>query len=101
MVLVGGNKEMKAVVGDRGMIRPDDATRAAIRRDRANAIGFFRVCIDENGNVDWVATLKSTGYASYDRKITVELQQQKYTPLIVDGQPVSVCTTEAFQYGYR
>jgi hypothetical protein len=83
-------------------IAPDDAIKTQIQKSHVDKVtGSFRVCLDETGSVESILPLRSTGYASYDRKITTGIQQWKYTPYLIDNLPAPVCTTVTFIYSQR
>jgi hypothetical protein len=83
-------------------IAPDDAIKTLIQRSRSQKVmGTFRVCLDEAGSVEEILPLRSTGYASYDRKITAGILSWKYAPYLVDDKPVPVCTAVTFIYSQR
>ncbi|HEX7699392.1 MAG TPA: hypothetical protein VF403_01640, partial [Kofleriaceae bacterium] len=93
--------EGRRISGDK-RIAPDDAIKTLIERSRVDRIkGTFRVCIDESGSVETILPLRSTGYASYDRKITAGILTWKYAPYLVDGEAVPVCTGVTFIYSQR
>jgi hypothetical protein len=105
LVLAGPNAtkmiEGRRISGTK-MIAPDDAIKTLIQRSRVDRItGSFRVCLDEGGNVESILPLRSTGYASYDRKITAGILTWKYSPYLIDGEAVPVCTGVNFIYSQR
>ena len=93
--------EGKRVAGDR-MLVPDDDTKVVIQKMRVTrVIGTFRVCLDEAGGVESVLPMKSTGLPTYDRVLVAGIYRWKYTPYMIDGQPVPVCTAITFIYSQR
>lgn len=93
--------EGKRIRGNR-LITPDDRTKTAIRHASVGRlIGSFRVCVDDQGTVESVLPLRSTGFASYDRKILGTIQEWVYSPFLVDNQPVPVCIAVTFIYSQR
>ena len=81
------------------MIVPDDDTKSAISKSRVSRIqGTFRLCLDETGTVVQVVPIRSTGFASYDRRIFGGIMGWRYSPYLVDGQAVPVCTAVTFIY---
>jgi hypothetical protein len=93
--------EGRRISGEK-MIAPDDAIKTLIQRSRYDRVtGTFRVCLDEAGSVETIVPLRSTGYASYDRKITGGILTWKYSPYLVDGEAVPVCTAVTFIYSQR
>ena len=93
--------EGRRIRGSR-LITPDDRTKTAIRHaGGGRLIGTFRVCVDDQGTVESVLPLHSTGFASYDRKLLGNIQQWVYSPFLVDNQPVPVCIAVTFIYQQR
>lgn len=83
-------------------IAPDDLAKMAIQKSRVDRItGTFRVCLDEAGNVESTLPMRSTGYASYDRKITAGIRTWKYAPYLLDNEAVPMCTAVTFIYSQR
>ena len=80
-------------------IAPDDDTKTAIARSGVERVtGTFRACLDEDGHVESVLPLRSTGIANYDREILAGMRTWIYSPYQVDGQRVPVCTAITFIY---
>jgi hypothetical protein len=93
--------EGRRISGDK-MVSPDDRTKTIIGKSRVDkVVGSFRLCLDESGSVETVLPLRSTGYASYDRKIIATIQTWKYAPYLLDDKPVPVCTAVTFIYSQR
>ncbi|MBA3539283.1 MAG: hypothetical protein H0T79_06615 [Deltaproteobacteria bacterium] len=63
--------------------------------------GSFRVCLDATGHVESVLPMRSTGFADYDRKLLGGMQQWVYSPYLVDGVAVPMCTAVSFIYVTR
>lgn len=105
-ITFSGDHAKKLVEGRRisgnKLIAPDDDIKTAIGKSRVDTVrGNFRVCLDESGSVESVLPLRSTGYASYDRKIMGGIMSWKYSPYLVDDKPVPVCTGVNFIYTQR
>jgi TonB family protein len=84
------------------LILPDDKTKKAFRESkRDKMIGSFKLCIDEQGAIDRVSLLKSTGFAAYDAKIIAEMNAWAYRPYQVNGTAVPVCTAVTFIYSQK
>ncbi len=93
--------EGKLIKGEK-LVVPDDDTRVQIQQSSSRRLlGTFRVCIDETGHVESLLPLRSTGYARYDRRILGAMTQWEYSPYLVDGRPVPVCTGVTFIYTQR
>lgn len=83
-------------------IAPDRETQAAIRDVGVrHAIGSFRLCLDETGHVESVLPMRSTGFANYDRTLMSGMRTWVYSPYVVGGEPVPVCTAITFNYTQR
>jgi len=93
--------EEHRVSGSR-MISPDDGTKIAMQKKNVSQVrGAFRICVDETGHVESVMPILSTGLAGYDRRLIAGLQEWVFSPFIVDGQPVPVCTAVTLIYTQR
>lgn len=90
--------EGKRIQGTK-LVLPDPETRKAMKALRLDrVIGSFRVCLDERGHVEQVMPLRSTGFATYDRKLLAAMLQWVYSPYLVGGEAVPVCTAVTFSY---
>jgi TonB family protein len=93
--------EGRRIVGDKN-VSPDEDTKNEIARSRNRRLeGRFRVCIDEQGNVESVLALRSTGYAAYDGRLIAAMEKWRYSPFLIDDKPVPVCTGVSFIYSQR
>jgi hypothetical protein len=93
--------EGRRIAGSKAIV-PDDDTKRLIQESGLTRItGSFRVCIDDTGVVESVFLLRSTGLARYDARIIGGIRQWKYSPYMVDDQPVPVCTVVTFIYSQR
>jgi hypothetical protein len=106
IVFAEGAKNAKLTEGRRiagsKFIAPDNDTKSAIQKKTAGRVtGSFRLCLDETGHVDSVLPLRSTGFAAYDRKIIGGIYTWRYSPYLVNDQPVPVCTAITFIYSQR
>ncbi len=61
----------------------------------------FRVCFDEAGDVDSVLPITSTGFANYDLELMAAMRDWVYSPILLDGVAVPVCTGVTFIYRQR
>lgn len=81
------------------LIVPDDLTKVDIHKSGLGILkGTFRVCVDDQGLVESVVPLKTTGVARYDARLIAGMQQWRYSPYMVNEQPVPVCTAITFIY---
>jgi hypothetical protein len=93
--------EGKRIRGSR-LITPDNETKTAIAESGVRKLtGTFRLCIDDSGKVESVLPLRSTGFASYDRRLLGAMMQWQYSPYMADAEPIPVCTTVTFIYTQR
>jgi hypothetical protein len=83
----------------------DKDLSAVLRRDPTPSSSaeytWFKLCIDETGTVESVLPLRSTGFASYDRRLLGAMMQWQYSPYMADAEPVPVCTGVTFIYTQR
>jgi hypothetical protein len=80
-------------------IVPDADGKKALHDAHVDRVtGTFRLCLDTAGVVESVLPLRSTGLASYDRDILRAMEQWRYSPYMVDGKAVPVCTSITFIY---
>lgn len=90
--------EGKRIAGTKTIV-PDDDTKGAIRDAKASpVIGTFRLCVDDAGKVESVLPIRSTGFASYDRRILAGINEWRYQPFMLDGAAVPMCTAVTFIY---
>ncbi|HEX3765305.1 MAG TPA: protein kinase [Kofleriaceae bacterium] len=87
------------ISGDKEII-PDETTQSEIARSGIDSIGgSFKICLTEDGSINTVSLLKSTGFPSYDNKIQNTIHKTwRYRPIIVSGKPTPVCTAVRFVY---
>jgi hypothetical protein len=80
-------------------IAPDAPTAAAIARSgKDKVVGAFKLCVDPRGSVFSVVQLRSTGFSDYDAKISREMRLWAYSPYMVNGKAVPVCSAVTFIY---
>jgi hypothetical protein len=91
--------EAKRVAGTK-LIAPDDATKRAIARSgKDKTISSFKLCVTVDGKVASVTQLKSSGFPAYDQKIIDTIQREwRYSPYVINGKPVPICTAVTFIY---
>jgi serine/threonine protein kinase len=85
--------------GDKEIV-PDESTQSEIARSGTDAInGAFKVCVTDDGSINTVTQIKSTGFPSYDVKIQNTIRKTwRYRPIMVSGKPTPVCTAVRFVY---
>lgn len=75
------------------MIAPDDMDKWAMAEHQLSRVTYSgKVCIGIDGKVASVRTLQSSGIPSYDLKIRRRIGEWEYSPFMVNGKPVAVCT---------
>jgi hypothetical protein len=81
-------------------IPPDAATQAQIQRDhRDRIVASLKLCVDATGAVGDVTLVKSSGYPAYDTELHDTIATTwRYSPYLVLGKPVPVCTAVTFIY---
>jgi protein TonB len=90
-------------IGGEKNIVPDDVTKTEISRSgKDKLIGSYKLCITTDGSISSVVQLKSTGFPSYDNKITSTIRGEwRYRPFTVNGKPTPVCTAVTFIYSQK
>jgi hypothetical protein len=62
-------------------------------------VGTFKVCLDTTGKPAEVRALRTTGSPAYDEKVISTITETwAYTPVIIDGHPIAMCTQVTFIY---
>ena len=91
--------EASRIAGEKD-IRPDTVTATEINRSgKDRVVGSFKICITVGGEISTVNMVKSTGFASYDSKISSTIRGSwRYRPFNVNGKAVPVCTAVTFIY---
>lgn len=94
--------EGKRIAGNR-LIAPDDYTKTQISLSiTRQVIGSFRMCVDQTGRIESVLPAKSSGFASYDRKIIATITSTwRYSPFMIESVGAPVCTVVTFIYSQR
>jgi hypothetical protein len=93
--------ERRRIAGEK-LVVPDDDDKVRLQKRGIHRLdGTFRVCVDELCKVESVLPLRSTGLASYDRRILAAIQRWVYQPYLIDDDPVPVCTAVTFIYTQR
>jgi hypothetical protein len=83
-------------------IAPDDETKVAIHdADKTRVMAVAKLCIDAQGTVATTKLVKSSGFADYDAKLTLEMAAWKFRPFKADGKPISVCSALTFIYAAK
>jgi hypothetical protein len=78
-------------------IQPDDRTKSRMASSGKRRVeGTFRVCIDEEGRVESVLPMRSTGFSAYDGVLLGSMRAWRYSPYKVDDQAIPVCTAVTF-----
>jgi len=81
-------------------IAPDRLTQDAIGRAGNDAVvSTYKICVAADGEVNLVAQMRSSGFATYDEKIRSTIRSTwRYRPFVIGGQPTPVCTALRFVY---
>ena len=86
------------VAGTKG-IAPDDDAKVLIHRAKIKyVVGAFEYCVGLDGHVYRVATLRSTGLPSYDKRIHEKMREWQFNPFLDGDQPTRVCSSAVFVY---
>jgi protein TonB len=93
--------EAKRVAGEKN-IQPDDTTKIQMQRDgKTQIVANYKMCLTKGGEIASINMVKSSGYPDYDRKINSKMQEWRYEPFLVNGEPSPVCTSITFIYSQR
>jgi hypothetical protein len=80
---------------------PEQTRVTMLHEGKTQVIATAKVCIGDDGGIDSVKLMKSTGYADYDAKIASEMRGWRYTPYKVNGEAVPFCTAVTIVYKMR
>jgi TonB family protein len=85
------------VAGD-PQIQPPEPVRAEMaQKQQRQATGTIRMCLARDGSVASLRVMKSTGYATYDERLTTHMREWRYRPYrLAGGNAVPVCTAVTF-----
>jgi hypothetical protein len=86
-------------IGGEMNVAPTDLDKHRI--DRAGVervIAALHYCIDETGRVNHAALIRSSGIATYDRRLLSAVGSWAYKPYLDEGKPVSVCSSVHIVY---
>jgi len=93
--------EALRIAGDKNIL-PDDVTKAEIARaqgpGKVKVVGSYKLCINTEGTVTEVKTMRPSRFPAYDEKLVRGMYDWRYTPFLINGQPVPVCTAVTFIY---
>jgi hypothetical protein len=81
-------------------IIPSDSVRLAVRRlsNVGRITTGFQFCVDVNGKVFRVDTLRSSGIPEYDRQLIEGIKTLVFRPYLDDGKPLPVCATQVYMF---
>ena len=75
------------------------ATRDSMIRNRVSSLrAVVKLCVDPTGLVADEALTERTGYTEYDSKLLEAIHEWHYRPYLINGTPVTVCSTVEFIY---
>lgn len=80
------------------MVTPDSDTKHAVADSGRRLVGSFKLCLDVEGHPTSVDMLQTTGVPSYDQNIMRHIRQWGFTPVVLDGKPIPVCSAVTFIY---
>lgn len=94
--------EQQRIAGDKHILPPDEVRLAMKRANQSRLVTTMKMCLDANGSVESVLSLKSSGYPSYDTLLATTIKRTwKYRPFTINGKAVPVCTSVTFIYNQR
>jgi TonB family protein len=86
-------------ISGRVQVVPDDEDKMRIRSlPKRGTRGAFELCLDESGRYESGTLVHSTGLPRYDAKIIQAMMRWAYSPQLVDGVAVPICTRITFIY---
>ena len=83
--------EGSLIEGDKQIAPPDEVKLQMSKQQVDQVVASIRMCLDDHGRVSSLDSLKSTGFAAYDTRLTHEMSRWRYRPYEVNGRPVPVC----------
>jgi len=90
--------ELQRVSGNTD-IQPSRQARAAMLRDGVTSVkAAVRMCVDTAGHMVDSTLTERTGYTEYDSKILEAVHDWQFRPYVLNGTPLSVCSTVEFVY---
>lgn len=90
--------EQRRTAGDKDIVPDQDVVDVMRNRGMGRVIGAFMFCIDETGHVTSVRTVKGTTVVPYDDKITREMKDWAFAPIVVDGRATAACSAASFSF---
>jgi TonB family protein len=74
-------------------------TRDSMIRNRVSSLkAVIKLCVDTTGLVTDSTLTERTGYTEYDSKLLEAINEWHYRPYLINGTPVTVCSTVEFIY---
>ncbi len=86
------------IQGDKQISPPEPVKVQMAKQGVDQLVASIRMCLDDRGHVSSLDSIKSSGFAAYDARLTHEMNHWRYRPYRVNGQPVAVCTVITFIY---
>jgi TonB family protein len=80
---------------------PEQTRVTMLHEGKTQTVGTAKLCIGDDGGIDSVKLLRSTGYADYDAKLLAEMRGWRYRPYKVNGEAVPFCTAVTIVYKMR
>jgi hypothetical protein len=86
----------------RTTILPDDDTRRAIAvQGVTRTCPWFKLCLDERGVPAAIEVLRPSCFPRYEAQIMATMREWRYSPFMIDGVAVRVCTRITLCYSQR
>lgn len=90
--------EARRISGSRA-IMPSAAVRIAMKElGRSILEARVTLCLSSSGLVQRLRIAKSSEAASYDLSLLETMRMWRYSPYVLDGEPLPVCTVITFLY---
>jgi hypothetical protein len=90
--------EARRISGSPTLYPPETIQIAMQRRGVSTIAASLGLCVSASGLVQGLHFKGATGFPTYDLELVETLRTWRYRPYLLDGRPVTVCTTVTFVY---
>ncbi len=88
------------IAGERN-IQPDEETVIAMQHAGVKATPAVKLCIGLDGVPTEITIMRPSCFPRYDAQIKLRMSEWRYSPYLVDGVGVRVCTSVTFIFRVR
>lgn len=86
------------IAGDK-FIHPDERTQRAMQKANVRSTASsFKICLGVDGVPTEIVALRPSCFPRYDEHIKERMREWRYSPYVVNGEPVAVCTAVTFVF---